>query len=128
MKMLVVSLMILSSLNVFAGIEARRCVAEYRAVTLAMKNHVRATDKVAADALDTADFIMGIAGELIVQSDRRVGGYGYTLKRSAQVCIDNTTGLQAGAKAKEALVETAMLALEDCLYGVETEASDTTVE
>lgn len=126
--MLVVSLIAISSLNVFADVSSRRCVAEYRAVTLAMKNHVRATDKVAADALDTADFIMGVSSELIVQSDRRVGGYGYSLKRSAQVAIDNTNGLNAQAKAKEAVVDTAMLALEDCLYGVETEASDTTAE
>lgn len=112
MKILIV---ILATLASFTSLAEVKCFKEFRALETAMKNHVVATDKVAVDSLESANFVMSMAIELIAQPNARVGGYGYSVKQNAQTMINNVNSLQANAKAKENLVEEHKQALEDCL-------------
>lgn len=108
-------LVIFVSVNSFAT-EARRCLTEYRTLMTAQREYVKANDRVAAQGMNHAKFILAVANELIVQSDRRVGTYGYTLKSEGQKSIEWSTTANTAAKEKEEAVNTAMLSLEDCLY------------
>ena len=118
MKMLVVSLIALTSLNVFAADTALKCVAEYRAVMTAQRTHIKSTDRLGDYAVYSGEFMQGMATELIAQPNARVGGYGYSVRSNANTIQNSFKNLIDGMKVKEELVHTAMLALEDCLYGV----------
>lgn len=123
MKTLVIALLVTSS--AFAATQEKiECILQYRAVMKAHRDHVKATDKVAADSLDTANYVVAVANELIVQSDRRVGAYGYGLRTEGNKAIDIANRLQTAAKAKEAVMDEAFLQLENCLLGIQEEPSE----
>lgn len=128
MKFLVLSLIAISSVNAFAAEKALKCVAEYRGVMTAQRNYIKASERVFDYGVYTASFMHSMAVELIAQPNARVGGYGYSVRSNANIIENSFNSLIGGAKTKEELLQEAMLTLEDCLYGVETEASDTTVE
>lgn len=131
MKMFVLFLVVVSSVNAFAADTALKCVAEYRAVMTAQRTHIKATDRLGDYAVYTGEFMQGMAVELIAQPNARVGGYGYSVRSNATTIQTSFTNLIDGVKAKEELVHQAMLGLEDCLYGVtpaETETPNTQAE
>jgi hypothetical protein len=113
MKFLAIaSLMALLSFSASAEV---KCFSQYRALNDAIKAHTDATDKVAADSLDSANYVMAMAAELIAQPNARVGGYGYSVQTNAQTMINNVKFLQSNAKTAEAKVSQAGQDLEDCL-------------
>lgn len=121
MKSLVLSLILVST-SAFASVnENIKCLSQFRSVMKAHKELVRSTDKVAADSMDSANFIVASGNELIVQSDRRVGSYGYHLKSEGQKAQRIARNLHDSAKANEVVVEEGFLALENCILGIEEE-------
>ena len=128
MKLLVLSLIAISSVNAFASEKALKCVAEYCGVMTAQRNYIKSSEKVFDYGVYTGSFMQAMAVELIAQPNARVGGYGYYVQRDATTIEKSFKSLIEGAKSKEELLLESMTTLEDCLYGVETEASDTTAE
>lgn len=108
----------LFSVNSFAETSEVKCFKELRALRASIAKHSVATDRVAADSLDSANFVMSMAVSLIAQSNTRVGAYGYSVKTNAQTMIDNVTILQQGAKAAEADMGTKADEVEDCLINM----------
>jgi len=109
---------ILVSANAFAETSEVKCFKELRALRASMAKHTVATDKVAADSLDSANFVMNMAVSLIAQSNTRVGAYGYSVQRNAKIMIDNVNILQQAAKTAEADVDTKANEVEDCLINM----------
>lgn len=108
----------LFSVNSFAETSEVKCFKELRALRASIAKHTVATDRVAADSLDSANFVMNMAVSLIAQSNTRVGAYGYSVQRNAQIMLDNVNSLQQGAKTAEAEMDTKANEVEDCLINM----------
>lgn len=100
------------SMNAFSAV---KCFQESRVVEEAFEAHTANTNKTEAYGLDTGNFLMAMAVELMAQPNARVGGYGYGVKTSAQTTIDGFEFLATKSNASEKVVKDAMRALQDCL-------------
>ncbi|MFA6237518.1 MAG: hypothetical protein WC635_09350 [Bacteriovorax sp.] len=100
------------SLNAFSAV---KCFQEQRAVEDAFKAHTANTNETEAYGLQTGNFLMAIAVELMAQPNARVGGYGYGVKTNAQTTIDSFEFLATKSNASEKVVTETLRALQDCL-------------
>jgi len=108
-------LLVLVSFNVFSDDLGLHCKTEFRELKSAQGSLTKSTDQVAAFSKDQAKYTLAIASELIAQSNRQVGSYGYSVKQQGETALRFSESYLQAAKSSEEKVSQAMNALEDCL-------------
>lgn len=115
MKILVLTLILGFTSNLFAIEHSAKCGNEFSEMQAARKQYIEAVDKITKDANNTASYIMRVANHLIRNQGTIVGQYGYHLERNAKTAAENVKFYSDLAKIEEEKVNHAIVELENCL-------------